>query len=207
MAVTSGWYATAVAKAFAGEIIVGTHTIKVMATTSAHTIDQTHDYKNDITNEITGTGYTAGGDTVTASVTVVAADSWTVSRANSTAYALGDLVRPATGNAFIYQAIAAGTSGGSIPTYPTTIGGTVVDGGVTWLCIGKRALVFDSDDPLWSPNTTLTIRQLHFYRDTGTGSTSPLIAWVNLGADVASTNDNWTYQLDPRGIAFIYYPN
>lgn len=39
--------------------------IKVMFTTSSYTPDQdAHDYKNDVTNEITGTGYTAGGPTL-----------------------------------------------------------------------------------------------------------------------------------------------
>ena len=37
-------------------------TIKVMLVTSAYTPDQdAHDFKDDITNEISGTGYTAGG--------------------------------------------------------------------------------------------------------------------------------------------------
>lgn len=41
-------------------------TIKCLLTTSAHTPDQdVHDFHNDITNEVTGTGYTAGGVTLT----------------------------------------------------------------------------------------------------------------------------------------------
>lgn len=40
--------------------------IKVMHCTSSYTPNQdTHRYKSDVTNEITGTGYTAGGATVT----------------------------------------------------------------------------------------------------------------------------------------------
>ena len=43
-----------------------TDTIKVMLTTSLYTPDQdTHDFKNDVTNEVTGTGYTAGGQALT----------------------------------------------------------------------------------------------------------------------------------------------
>jgi hypothetical protein len=42
-----------------------TDTIKVALTTSAYTPDQdVHDFFNDVTNEITGTGYTAGGATL-----------------------------------------------------------------------------------------------------------------------------------------------
>jgi hypothetical protein len=43
--------------------------IKCALTTSAYTPNQdTHDFFNDITNEITGTGYTAGGVTLTSVV-------------------------------------------------------------------------------------------------------------------------------------------
>ena len=40
-------------------------TIKVMLVTSSYTPDQdAHDFKDDITNEVSGTGYTAGGNTL-----------------------------------------------------------------------------------------------------------------------------------------------
>lgn len=54
-------------------------------------------------------------------------------RANSTAYALGNLVTPAaTLNGFVYECTVAGTSGGSAPSWPTVEGASVTDGGVTW---------------------------------------------------------------------------
>ena len=41
-------------------------TIKLALTTSSYTPDQdTHDYFDDVTNEVSGTGYTAGGATLT----------------------------------------------------------------------------------------------------------------------------------------------
>src|SRR3954469_12055440 len=64
-------------------------TIKVALATSSYTPDQdAHDFFNDITNEITGTGYTAGGvalgtksvsyDSATNETRLIAADSsWT----------------------------------------------------------------------------------------------------------------------------------
>jgi hypothetical protein len=60
-------------------------------------------------------------------------------REDSTAYVVGDNMIPATGsgpaggNGYWYQvtAITTGTSGGSAPTFPETIGDTVVDGGIT----------------------------------------------------------------------------
>lgn len=77
--------------------------------------------------------------------TVVPSQASASARANTTAYALGAYVTPATPNGFYYKATAAGTSAGSIPTYPTTIGGTVTDGTVTWTCAGKTTLVAGAD--------------------------------------------------------------
>lgn len=52
-----------------GSIDFDTDTFKWMLTTSAYTEDKdAHDFRNDITNEVTGTGYTAGGATSTVSV-------------------------------------------------------------------------------------------------------------------------------------------
>jgi hypothetical protein len=63
MAVTSFWYGQANLKAFNKEINWTSDTIKVMLCTSAYVPNQdTHVYKDvSITNEVTGTGYTAGG--------------------------------------------------------------------------------------------------------------------------------------------------
>lgn len=58
----------------------------------------------------------------------------------STAYALGDAVRPVTRNGYVYECTAAGTTGSSEPTWPTTPGNTVVDGSVTWTCRANYAL-------------------------------------------------------------------
>jgi hypothetical protein len=76
---------------------------------------------------------------------VITAGAAAVARANTAVYALGALVIPATANGFYYKATTAGTSGATIPTYPTTVGGTVVDGTVTWTCMGKVALVVGTD--------------------------------------------------------------
>lgn len=53
----------------------------------------------------------------------------------NTNYALNAIVRPTTPNGRRYIATAdAGSSAGSEPTWPTTVGATVVDGGITWTC-------------------------------------------------------------------------
>ncbi|MBM4339142.1 MAG: flagellar hook protein FlgE [Deltaproteobacteria bacterium] len=52
--------------------------------------------------------------------------------AASTAYTAGTRVYPPTPNGYSYECTVAGTSGAAGPTWPTTIGATVVDGTVTW---------------------------------------------------------------------------
>lgn len=55
----------------------------------------------------------------------------------STAYTLGQTREPTPNNDFRYVVDTAGTSGATQPTWPTTIGSTVVDGGVLWRCVAK----------------------------------------------------------------------
>jgi hypothetical protein len=186
---------------WSGSINFASDTIKAALVTSSYTPDFTaHDFFDDVTNEVTGTGYTAGGATLASkTVTFTAANSWGTSRANSTAYAVGDIVRPATGNTFLYQCVTAGTSGGSTPTYPTVVGQTVTDGGVTWSCVGRSILVIDCADPSW-PSSTITARGVVIYKSTGTASTSPLIAYDTTGSDVSSTSGTFTYTVNAIGL-------
>lgn len=60
--------------------------------------------------------------------------------ATAIAYSLGAAVRPVTRNTFVYEATTAGTSGATEPVWPTTAGGTVVDGTATWTCRTNRVL-------------------------------------------------------------------
>lgn len=54
-----------------GNIDFDTDTFKVMLTTSGYTENKdTHDFRDDVTNEVSGTGYTAGCQTVTVSVSL-----------------------------------------------------------------------------------------------------------------------------------------
>lgn len=58
-----------------GNLDFDNDTFKVMLTTSAYTEDKDlHDFRNDVTNEVTGAGYTTGGNTVTVTVTLDAAN-------------------------------------------------------------------------------------------------------------------------------------
>lgn len=173
-----------------------------------YTYSAAHDYFNDAEpNEITGTGYTEDGQSLgTCTITTTEANSWAVTRANSTAYSLGTVVRPATGNGYLYQASTAGTSGGSVPTYPTNVGGTVTDGTVVWTCVGTAIVALDDDgtDMLWS-SSTLTADGLVIYADLG-GATSadPLIAYIDFGTDVSSAAGPFDVTFSSVGIAAIF---
>lgn len=198
-------YAPVYKSALNAEVDWDTDTIKALITTSAYTPDPlTHDYLNDVTNEVTGTGYTAGGATLASkTITLTVANSWSAARANSTAYAAGDVVRPSAGNGYLYQAVVAGTSNTSPPTYPTVVGQTVTDGGVTWVCKGRAVLVLDAADPSWA-SSTITGRTVVIYKSTGTAATSPLICYDTLTADASSTNGPWTYQIAAAGLVLLF---
>lgn len=58
--------------------------------------------------------------------------------AATTAYSLGDSARPTTPNGYRYEVTTAGTSGGSEPTWPTTIDSTVTDGTIEWTCVAEE---------------------------------------------------------------------
>lgn len=121
-----------------GSINLASDTIKVALVTSSYTPDQdAHDFFDDVTNEVTGTGYTAGGASLT---------SKTVTADNT-----------------------------------------------------DNEGVFDADDVTWS-TSTITARAAVIYKSTGTASTSPLIAYIDFGADKTSTAGDFKIQWNSEGI-------
>ena len=112
--------------------------VKVALVTSAYSPDiDTHEDYADITNEVTGTGYTAGGKLL----------------AN--------------------KAVTKDTTD---------------DEGV-----------FDADDVSWT-SSTITARGAVVYVDTGTDSTSLLIAYFDFGEDKSSSSGTFTIQWNAEGI-------
>ena len=81
MAVTARWYDNALVHALSDGIDLTDGNLKVALCTSSYTPDQTtHEFFDDITNEVTASGYTAGGQalsspTVTMSSHVVKLDA------------------------------------------------------------------------------------------------------------------------------------
>lgn len=137
MAVSGKLYSSFHTKLANKEIDLDSDVIKVALCTSSYTPNQNaHDYFDDITNEVSGSGYTAGGAT------------------------LGSK--------------SVGTGGG-------------------------KTFTFDADDVTWS-SSTITARYAIIYDSTGTASTSPLIGYIDFGADVSSSSSNFTIQWNASGI-------
>lgn len=164
---------------------------------SGYSLDRfVHDYVNDLTSELaTGGGYTNGGQSAgVVSRTLTVANSWSVQRAASTAYAAGDVVRPAAANGFLYRATNAGTTAAGLPTYPVILGQTVVDGGLTWECYGRAITVFTAaSPPTWAaPFTATGIRYVVLSdRTAGLTSAQALIGVTDLGSDQAGGGGAW----------------
>jgi hypothetical protein len=100
-------YGNFLVKALNKEVDWDTDTIKVALTTSSYTPNQdTHDYFNDVTNEVTGTGYTAGGNTLSSKTityddanNVIVLDAADTTWASSTITARYAVVYASTGTA------------------------------------------------------------------------------------------------------------
>lgn len=134
-------YNSAKKKLMDGSIDLDSDTIKAALVTSSYTPDiDAHDFFDDITNEVSGTGYTAGGITLTNK-------SITVDNTNDRA-------------------------------------------------------VFDADDISWAAST-ITARRVIIYKSTGTASTSPVIAVVDLGTDQSSSASTLKIQWDSAGLFYL----
>lgn len=121
-----------------GSINLSSDTIKIMLVTSSYSPDiDAHVFKDAVTNEITGAGYTAGGATLA---------NKTVTQDNT-----------------------------------------------------NNKGVFDADDPAWS-SSTITARGAVIYKDTGVAGTSPLICYIDFGADKVSTAGTFAIVFDSAGI-------
>lgn len=179
-------YGNAISQAFNKEIDWDSDTIKVQLHTSTYTPSDAHDYQNDLTNEVsTANGYTAGGVTLgTKTRTYTVANSWGTARANSTAYVVGDVVRPSTGNSYLYKCVVAGTSSASPPTFSTVVGQDTTDGGVTWTTMGTGIVVLSSAAAQWTLTGTVTFRYAVVVDTTpGTTATNPLVGYQDFSSD------------------------
>jgi len=88
-------------------------------------------------------GYLSGHyNTVSSRATLMTAIAETTYVVDGAAHVQGDIVEPTTPNGFVYICAIAGSKSGTEPTtgvsattdWPLVLGGTVVDGGITWRC-------------------------------------------------------------------------
>jgi hypothetical protein len=154
-----------------------------------------------------GNGYVNGGQAVSgASVSKVAANSWSSQWTATTTYTTGQFVRPTSGNGYIYYCQVGGTTGGSQPSWPTTIGASVTDSGATWTCIGHGAAILTMSNVVWSsfaagPFLTAVL----FDSAPGTAGTNPLILSWQFGSSQTGGGGNFTIAIDPSGAMTLPY--
>ena len=61
--------------------------------------------------------------------------------------------------------------------------------------------VYDADDVVWTnAGGTITARYAVMYKDTGVAGTSPLIQYIDFGADKTSENENFSISWNAEGI-------
>ena len=164
----------------------------------------TDDFWNDVVaNEAAGTGYTANGFAIASRTLVYTqADSFATTWAATTAYG-GDTtahyVRPTTGNTYIYRASVAGTSAGSEPTWPTTVGQTVTDGTVTWTNVGRGITQFDLADESRAGLSIAWRYSVFYNRTPASDATRPLLCLLDWGSTQTITAGTVTITFNAQG--------
>ena len=83
------------------------------------------------------TGNTQPTWTTTVGSTVTEKDSTATAWAATTVLTAGAIRRPTVANGYLYEVTTGGTTAGTQPSWPTTVGATVVNGTVTFTCRAK----------------------------------------------------------------------
>lgn len=122
-------------------------------------------------------------------------------RTDSTFYSIGNNIRPATPNGFIYTAVQAGTTDATTTVMPTSINALVSDGSVVWRCLSYHSQVWTSSrsvlvNYLTKPTSVNATGFGGIYRavsiTTGiTGSTEPYPWPTSVGERIADGGVEW----------------
>ena len=206
------WAPSILARAFAGgasdAIVLATDTLKLALMTTAYTpaadLTGIAVYGDISASEAAGTGYVAGGITVpTPAMSTIYANTYGRLWVATTAYVLGDVVRPITTNTHLYMCAAAGTSAGSEPTWTTVSGkdNAAVDGTVTWTEIGTSLTKFSSAN-IVSPSMSLTSIQYGWIYD-NTTTNKDLICLLDFGSQKTWTSTVVTFTPDAN-LGWVY---
>jgi hypothetical protein len=118
------------------------------------------------------------------------ADTIKIALVNGTYAALADATK--RGHEF-FSTVQANEAGGT----GYTAGGATLAGKVSSQTNG--VYTFDATDPVWAA-ATIAASGAVVYKDTGSAATSPLIAYLDFGGSVASTNAPYTVILNAAGI-------
>lgn len=155
----------------------------------------------------TGGGYVSGGKLLTSlTSTYTTGSAWSAVRANSTAYAVGDVVRQTSG-AGLYRCTAAGTTASSVPTYNATAGFVTSDGTATFEYVGAGIVVLGAATISWPAATFQGVRYLVLSeRTSGTASAQPLLGYVDLGSDKAGQGGSFDVTWSAQGVLQIFTP-
>ena len=142
MAGTWNWYGAGLLAAVTGTVDLNTDTFKIMLTTSTYTpVKDTHDFRDDVTNEVTGTGYTSGGATL-AGVSVTydsASDQVQISWTDPTWTSSTITARTAV----IYKSRGGASSADELLAYCTESGDIVSTGGTFTVDLPAPTLYID----------------------------------------------------------------
>jgi hypothetical protein len=119
-----------------------------------------------------GTVVQAGFSSASSSGLVPSVATWQASHAYNNFRSAGQpsLVVPTVANGHVYACYTAGTSAGSEPTWPTTNGVTVTDGGVTWVCLANSPAAVSLSDASNCIVTAVAQNDLNALRITGTST-------------------------------------
>ncbi len=204
---TFSLYRQTQAKAWNKEIDWNSDTIVMTQHTASYVPNlDTHAYVSDLTNEVaTGAGYTQGGVLLASrAAAYVPANAWQEQWGPLVPYQVGQIVRPTTGNGLLFRCITAGTSGVSQPSWPTLIGGTVVDSGATWQAIAAGAIQLTAASIQWLSYLGSLRYLVISDRSPGSASQQPLIGLCDLGTTSTGSGGNFDVTFDTAGVFALW---